>query len=98
MVMVLCLFIYSRTEFRLRQDLERSGETVTSQTKKQTQRPTMKWTFFLFRGVRELKFKTAESVSTLVTNMTQELWKIVRLGVDAPQSPFIFGRCLFDFC
>jgi len=79
MIMVLCLFIYSMTEFRLRQELEQNSETVTSQTKKQTQRPTLKWTFFLFRGVRELKFKTAESVSTLVTNMTQELWKIVRL-------------------
>ncbi len=35
MVMMLCLFIYSITEFRLRGELERSGETVTSQTKKQ---------------------------------------------------------------
>jgi len=32
MIMVLCLFIYSMTEFRLRRELERSGETVTSQT------------------------------------------------------------------
>ena len=34
MVMVLCLFIYALTEFRLRRELERTGETVTSQTKK----------------------------------------------------------------
>jgi transposase len=42
MVMVLCLFIYALTEFQLRRELERTGETVTSQTKKQTQRPTLK--------------------------------------------------------
>ena len=53
MVMVLCLFIYALTEFRLRQELVGTGETVTNQTKKQTQRPTMKWVFFRFRRVRE---------------------------------------------
>jgi len=36
MVKMLCLFIHSITEFRLRREPERSGETVTSQTKKQT--------------------------------------------------------------
>ena len=40
MIMVLCLFIYSMVEFRMRRNLERTGETVISQTKKQTQRPT----------------------------------------------------------
>lgn len=33
MIMVFCLFIYSMTEFRLRRELERSGQTVISQTK-----------------------------------------------------------------
>jgi len=42
MIRVPCLFIYSITGFRLRKELERSGKTVTSQAKKQTQRPTMK--------------------------------------------------------
>lgn len=53
MIMVLCLFIYSMTEFQLRQELEKSGKTVTGQTKKQTRRPTLKWIFFRFRRVRE---------------------------------------------
>ncbi len=56
MIMVLCLFIYSMTEFRLRRELERSGETVTSQTKRQTKSPTMKWIFLRFRRVREVSF------------------------------------------
>lgn len=31
-------------------------EMVRGKTKKQTQRPTMKWMFFVFRGVRKLSF------------------------------------------
>jgi len=79
MVMVLCLFIYSMTEFRLRQELERSGETVTSQTKKQTQRPTLKWTFFLFRRVKEFTFVKEGRRSKRIANMNEELEKILRL-------------------
>jgi len=79
MIMVLCLFIYAMTEFRLRRELQNAGETVTGQTKKQTQNPTLKWTFFLFRGVRELRFRAIDGVKVLVTNMTPELWKILRL-------------------
>ncbi|MFY9449069.1 MAG: IS1634 family transposase [Candidatus Methanoculleus thermohydrogenotrophicum] len=79
MVMVLCLFIYSMTEFRLRRELERTGETVTSQTKKQTRRPTLKWTFFLFRRVREVVIVEDGMRLKRVTNMNEELWKILRL-------------------
>jgi transposase len=50
MIMVLCLFIYSMVEFRLRRELERFGQTVISQTDKPTQKPTLKWVFFLFSG------------------------------------------------
>jgi transposase len=79
MVMVLCLFVYSITEFQLRKKLEETGETITGQTKKQTQKPTLKWTFFLFRRVRELRFQEGEEVKVMLTNMTPELWKILKL-------------------
>jgi transposase len=79
MVMVLCLFIYALTEFRLRQELMRTGETVTSQTKKQTQRPTMKWVFFRFRRVREFVVVVEGRRVKRVANLNEELWKILRL-------------------
>ncbi len=79
MVMVLCLFIYSMTEFRLRRELERSGETVTSQTKRQTQRPTMKLTFFLFMRVREFSFVDDDRRIKQIANQNDELKKILRL-------------------
>lgn len=79
MVMVLCLFIYAMTEYRLRRRLQEADDTIRGQTKKQIQNPTLKWTFFLFRGVRELKFRSGDSIHVHVTNMTPELWKVVRL-------------------
>ena len=79
MIMLLCLFIYSMVEFRLRQALERTGETVISQTKKQTQRPTLKWVFFLFRRVREYSVVVEEKRITKISNLSGDLMKILGL-------------------
>jgi len=79
MIMVLCLFIYSMTEFRLRRELARSGETVASQTKKQTNRPTLKWIFFKFRRIREFSIVVDDHRITKIANMTDELRKILYL-------------------
>jgi transposase len=43
MIMALCLFVYAMTEFRRSQNLQETSETVASQTKQQTQNPTLKW-------------------------------------------------------
>ena len=79
MIMVLCLFIYSMTEFRLRRELTRSGETVTSQAKKQINRPTLKWVFFRFRRVREFSVVIGDRRMTKIANITDELRKILKL-------------------
>ena len=68
------------TEFQLRWNLQETGETVTDQTKKQTQNPTLKWVFFRFHRVRELRFQAEEgAMRVMVMNMTPEHWKILRL-------------------
>ena len=79
MVMVLCLFIYALTESRLRRELERTGETVTGQMKKQTQRPTLKWAFFRLRRVREFVMVEDGRRVKRVTNLNEEVQKILRL-------------------
>ncbi len=48
-------------EFRLLRKLQEAGETVTGQTKKQTQNPTLKWPLFRFRYVWELRFQAGEA-------------------------------------
>jgi transposase len=77
MIMVLCLFIYSMVEFRLRRELKRSDETVISQTKKRTQRPTLKWVFFLFRRVREYSVIVDGNRINKISNLSDDLKKIL---------------------
>ena len=79
MVMVLCLFIYSTTEFDLRQKLEEAGEIILGPEKRPMKNPTLKAVFSKFRGVNELKFKQEEGVHVVVTNMKPELWRILKL-------------------
>ena len=79
MVMVLCLFIYSMVEFRLRRELERSGETVLSQTKKPTRKPSLKWVFFQFRSVREFSVVVEGYRIIKIANLKDDLRKILGL-------------------
>jgi transposase len=89
MIMVLCLFVYSTTELQLRKKLEETKETVTGPTKKQIKKPTLKWAFYLFRRVKELRFKDGEKEEVVVTNMTPELWKILKLMGDAYENYYL---------
>ena len=79
MIMVLCLFIYSMVEFRLRRELLKSGETVMSQTDKPTRKPTLKWVFFLFRRVREFTVVVNGNKIAGISNLTDDLRKILAL-------------------
>ena len=79
MIMVLCLFIYSMTEFRLRRELVNSDKTVISQTKKPTQRPSLKWIFFLFRRVREYSIIRNGNKTVKIANLSEDLKNILAL-------------------
>ena len=79
MIMVLCLYVYAVSEYKLRKSLKESNETMPSQTRKPTQNPTMRWVFFLFRRVRELSLKIEGKVVTKVLNLDETIRKIVIL-------------------
>jgi hypothetical protein len=49
--MVLCLLVYRLAEYRLRDQLAATGQTIPSQVNKTTDRPTMRWVFQCFEGV-----------------------------------------------
>ena len=51
MIMVLSLLIYSFAEWKLREKLKETGQSVPNQLNKPTQRPTMRWIFEIFMGV-----------------------------------------------
>jgi transposase len=51
LIMVLCLLVYRLAEYRLREQLAATGQTIPSQVKKPTDRPTLRWVFQCFEGV-----------------------------------------------
>jgi len=79
MVMVLSLLVYSIAEWILREKLAETGETVLNQLGKPTQRPTLKWVFSKFSGVNEATACLASRTYIQVTNLNDELRKIIRL-------------------
>ncbi len=78
-IMVLCLFLYSIAQWKLRSRLKETDKFVQNQVKKATQCPTMKWVFFLFRRITELAIPVDGTVEKRVVNMTDELWDILSL-------------------
>jgi transposase len=78
MVMTLCLMVYGVSEYELHQSLQEKEETIPSQTKKPTNKPSLQWVYFLFRVVNELRVKTNNHVQTMVVNLDGVLRKIIK--------------------
>jgi len=79
MVMVLCLMIYSYTEWLMRKRLEEEKETVLNQKKKPTSKPTLKWIFFKFREIKSCIISVNDILHTSIQNLNLELLKILKL-------------------
>jgi transposase len=50
-LMTLCLLVYKLAEYRIRQQLAATQQTVPDQVRKPTKRPTMRWLFQCFEGI-----------------------------------------------
>ena len=98
MIMVLCLFLYSIAQWKLRCELKEMNKFVRNQVKKPTQSPTMKWVFFLFRGITELTISLDGNVEKRVANMTDELWDILSLMGKECEKYYVWwktcGKCV----
>lgn len=55
MVMTLCLLVYAAIEWRVRQALQLHQQSLPDQKGQATQRPTARWVFQYFSGIRLLK-------------------------------------------
>ena len=76
--MTLCLMIYGVTQYELRQSLQEKGETVLNQAKKPTDKPSLKWIYFLFRVVNEFKICIDGKIKKIVVNVNGRLQKILK--------------------
>lgn len=79
MIMVLSLLIYSFAEWRLREKLKETGQTVPNQLNKPTQRPTMRWIFEIFMGVIQAVVTSDGKVIKISVNLTGIQIAILRL-------------------
>ena len=79
MIMVLSLLIYSFAEWRLREMLKETGQTVPNQLNKPTQRPTMRWVFEIFMGVIQAVVTSGGKVIKVSVNLTSTQITILKL-------------------
>ena len=80
MVMTLCLMVYNFAQFRARQALQETNETLLNQVGKPINNPTLKWIFQIMEGISIVKTST----EAIITNIDVLRCKIIRLfGVTA---------------
>jgi len=85
MVMTLCLLVYNVAQYRLREKLKTTGETLPNQLDKEVRNPTLRWIFQIMEGLGIARIEGSSgaespaSVRELVTNMTSLRKKIIRL-------------------
>jgi transposase len=78
-IMVLCLLVYRLAEWRLRQHLAASDQTVPNQLKQPTNRPTMRWMFECFEGISLLTLPSPGGSQTLVHGLEPLHQLVLRL-------------------
>jgi transposase len=81
-VMTLCLFIYNYGQYIARQRLKEQNQTVPSQVKKPTQKPTMRWLFQCMSGALVIYGLIDGKMRKLVLNITALRQKIIQLFGD----------------
>lgn len=79
MIMVLCLLVYSLTEWLFRNTLRERQLSIRNQVKKPTQKPRAKWVYFLFRRVRQIEEIVEGKHICKILNINSELIEISRL-------------------
>jgi transposase len=66
LIMVLCLLVYRLAEWRLRQALAHTEQTVPNQLRQPTNRPTMRWIFECFEGIHLVTIRGPGGRATFV--------------------------------
>ncbi len=76
---VLCLMVYSITEWQFRSTLDAKNTTVRDLYKKPTRKPSAKWLYYLFRRVRQIDEIVNNRRVCQILNYNAELVDIVHL-------------------
>ena len=77
MIMTLCLMVFGLTQYQIRSALRANNETFPDQCKKAIQNPSLKWIYFLFLGVSEVRIRMADQETQMVSNVDGLLKQII---------------------
>ena len=69
LIMVVCLLVYRLAEWRLRQQLAETGQTVPTQLRQPTARPTMRWVFECFEGIDLVAIRGPDDGQPLIAGL-----------------------------
>jgi transposase len=75
-VMTLCLMVYNVGQYKIREKLKATDETVKNQVGKPVQNPTLRW---LFQRMNGINLVTIAGQASCITGLTDEKRKILRL-------------------
>ena len=70
--------VYGISQYDLRLALLKNNQNVRSQSGKPTQKPSMKWIYFLFRVVNEVQLNVGGVTTSIVANVNSELRMIAK--------------------
>src|SRR5690625_4431987 len=88
MVMALCLMVYNIGQYKLRQKLQETGDTLPNQLGKKVQNPTLRWIFQIMEGIGFVRFLSSSQhiLKEIITNIDKLRRKIISLfGTTARQ-------------
>jgi transposase len=92
MLMGLALLVYSLAERKLRLALQERNLSIPSQTRKPTQKPSMRWVFLLFEGLDIVLVKqNDEIVLRQLLNLSPVQEQVIRLLGSQVQNCYLFG-------
>ncbi len=79
MIMALGLLVYSIGQHKIRTALKEYNQTILSQLKKPTQKPTLRWVFQIFEGIHVVEISEGTRVKYQVTNLKDKHKQIIKL-------------------
>lgn len=83
MVMTLCLMVYNVAEYRMREALKSSQDTLPNQKGKEISNPTLRWVFQLMEGINIVHFfelnNNEPAAREIITNINETRLKIIHL-------------------
>jgi transposase len=92
MVMTLCLMVYNIAQYKLREKLKETNDTLPNQLKKEVKNPTLRWIFQIMEGISIVRLDQNNSTHPwreIISNLSVLRRKIIKLFGET--AAFMYG-------